>query len=431
MSGLAVGRIFGTEVRVHWSWVLVLALVLVLFAGDLGSGPGAWPAPVAWGVSGALALVVLASSVVHELAHVVVARRNAMGVPVVMVQLLGGPYVMQTRPRNPGQELRGALVGPALSLVLSIGLLIVYGVLAAIFGDLDHASVPAQAFEFVALMGSLFNVVLAAVNLIPGYPLDGARIVHALAWFAVKDEAAATKWAVRIGRYVGATILSVGAVILVLADPLIGLGLAIPGWLIMGSSRLLDRRSFLQGLLAGLRVSDATETDPARVPPQLTLDVFASSYVEDLMGAAALVARGSELLGLIGTNQIRKIPRRRWAETRTEQAMVPIASVPEARADEELWPALELLEGSGLDALLVPGITVPGDTTTDSSAAVSATSDAGDVAGGEAAAAPDGHDTALFPGLMSRRSAARLVRDRAEEKRRLAIATGLGRNGRR
>jgi predicted transcriptional regulator len=116
----------------------------------------------------------------------------------------------------------------------------------------------------------------------------------------------------------------------------------------------------------------------------LTLDVFAAPYLGEMLGAAALVERGSELLGLIGTAQIRKIPRRTWAETRTEQVMVPIAAVPQANGDSELWSALETLEQSGLDALVV--------------------------------ATPEGE-----PSLFSRRSAAQLVHERAvEEQKRLA-----------
>ena len=81
---------------------------------------------------------------------------------------------------------------------------------------------------------------------------------------------------------------------------------------------LLDRRQTLQNLVAGLHVSDAEDTEAARVPPQLTLDVFAAEYLAERLGAAALVERGSELLGLIGTAQIRRIPRRTWPRTHTE-----------------------------------------------------------------------------------------------------------------
>lgn len=184
-----------------------------------------------------------------------------------------------------------------------------------------------------------------------------------------------------------------GAITMAVADPFAGLGLAVAGWLILGSSHLLDRRALLQGLVAELRAGDATDPDPARVPPQLTLDVFAGAYLGELLGTAALVERGAELLGLIGTAQIRRIPRRSWTSTRTEQVMVPIGNVPRVTADTGLWAALETLERSGLDALLI----------------------------GTA-----GSDSAV----VTRRSAARLIHAKAEEQQREKLATGQDKRGR-
>jgi hypothetical protein len=147
--------------------------------------------------------------------------------------------------------------------------------------------------------------------------------------------------------------MALGVSVVVLVDLLPGAALVLAGWLLVGSSRILDRRLMLQNLIAGARVSDAADSDFARLPPQLTLDVFAGEYLGEKLGAAALVERGEELLGLIGTMQIRKISRRKWPTIRTEQAMIPLASVARTAGDVELWTALEALERSGLDAMLI------------------------------------------------------------------------------
>ncbi|MGA3056578.1 MAG: site-2 protease family protein [Candidatus Limnocylindrales bacterium] len=388
-----LGRLFGTEVRAHWSWIPILAFITVVFGLELTSGGGSdWPALLAWGTSIATAALVFVSVTAHELAHVAVARRNGMEGPVVVVQLLGGTFVMEVRPRTPGQEFRTALAGPALSLAATVILgaaaaLLTYGAI-----DIDRAPQGLQAIQFVIVMVCVFNAFLGFVNLIPGYPMDGARILHAVAWRRTGQEAAATAAAVRVGRYVGGGLMVTGAVTMAVTDPFAGLALVIAGWLILGSSRLLDRRALLQGLVAGVRVSDATDPDPARVPPQLTLDVFAGDYLGELLGTAALVERGAELLGLIGTAQIRRIPRRSWTSIRTEQVMVPIANVPRVSADTGLWAALETLERSGLDALLV---------------------------------GPAGSALAL----VTRRSAARLVHAKAEEQQREKLVTGQDKRG--
>jgi hypothetical protein len=176
-------------------------------------------------------------------------------------------------------------------------------------------------------------------------------------------------------------------------DPTAGLCLGVGGWLIAGSSRVLERRAQLRSLMTGLCVADAGDPDVARIPPQLTLDVFAGGYLAERTGTAALVERGTALLGLIGTNQIRRVPRRAWPNTHTEQIMVPIGSVPSAARDSDLWSALEVLERTGLDAMLVSG-------------------------------SEDG------PVLMTRRAAGRLVRERVEEQRRELLAGSQLKKGR-
>ncbi len=353
-SGVPLGRVFGTEIRAHWTWIFLLAFITVVLGEGLAAQANtnvdsAW----AWGSAIVTALLVFASVTVHELAHVVIARRNGIGANVVVIQLLGGTYLMEARPDNWGQELRAALAGPFVSVVLVLA----FGTIAAVsevgWGSSGNVPDSVAAVSFVSEILALFNLFLAATNLIPGYPMDGARIVHAVAWARSGRDEVATMVASRVGRMVGIGVMTLGVGAIIFVDLWPGLALLVAGWLLVGSSRLLDRRLFLQGLIAGAHVSDAADSDTARIPPQLTLDVFAGEYLGERLGGAALVERGEELLGLIGTAQIRRIPRRNWPAMRTEQAMVPLGSVPWARGDSDLWPALEVLERSGLDGLLI------------------------------------------------------------------------------
>jgi len=385
-SGVPLGRIFGTEIRAHWTWVFLLALITVVFGGELSAQTKDGFDPVwGWGTAIVTAVLVFASVTVHELAHVGIARRNGIGGNVVVVQMLGGTYLMEARPRTPGQELRTALAGPVLSLAMLLVFGAAAGFLELVWGASDNVPQGIAAAAFVADVLALFNLLLATINLIPGYPMDGARIVHAISWARSGSEEVATATASRVGRLVGVGVMLVGAALVPLTDLWPGLALIVAGWLLIGSSRVLDRRALLQSLIAGARVSDALDSEPARIPPQLTLDVFAGEYLGDRLGAAALVERGQELLGMIGTAQIRRIPRRKWPSMRTEQAMVPLGSVPRTSGDAELWPALEILERSGLDALLIGT--------------------------GEQVSA-----------LFTRRSAAHLIRQRAEEHAKQSAA---------
>jgi Zn-dependent protease len=353
-AGVPLVRLFGFEIRAHWTWVFLLAMVTVVFGAGLSGETNAGFDPVwGWGTAIVTAALVFASVTVHELAHAGIARRNGIGGDVVVVQMLGGTYLMEVRARTPGQEFRTALAGPVLSLVM----LSIFGGVAVLlelaWGASGNVPQGIAAAAFVTEVLALFNLFLAAINLIPGYPMDGARVVHAISWARSGREDKATATANRVGRLVGGCFILVGAALVPLIDLWPGLALMVAGWLLIGSSRVLDRRAMLQSLIAGAHVSDALDSAPARIPPQLTLDVFAGEYLGDRVGAAALVQRGQELLGMIGTAQIRRIPRRNWPLMRTEQAMVPIGSVPRTSGDAELWTALETLERSGLDALLI------------------------------------------------------------------------------
>jgi Zn-dependent protease len=383
-----LGRVFDTEVRAHWSWIIILAFIAVIFSTDLSaqaSSPAGWNLAWAWGTSIVTALLVFVSVVLHEIAHVAVASRNGMRTPAVVIQLIGGAFAMEIQPKNPGEEFRVAVAGSALSFLL----MLLFGGVTLLLGagpvDVNGAPLALQAVQFVTFILALFNGFLGGVNLLPGYPLDGARVAHAIAWRKTGSEVAATAIAVRLGRYLGLLLVATGVFVVFYGDATAGLSLGVAGWLIAGSSKVLDRRAQLRNLVAGLRVADAEDPDPARIPPQLTLDVFAGEYLAERMGTAALVERGSELLGLIGTAQIRRVPRRAWPNTHTEQVMVPIGSVPCAARDSDLWTALEVLERTGLDAMLVSG-------------------------------SEDG------PVLMTRRGAAQMVRERVEGQQRDLLA---------
>ena len=353
-SGIPLGRAFGIEIRAHWTWIFLLALITVVFGEGLSAQTDAgFDTAWGWGTAIVTAILVFASVSVHELAHVALARRNGIGGNVVVIQLLGGTYLMEVRPLGWREELRVALAGP----LVSVALVAVFGVMAGAlelgWGGSKNVPQGIAAASFVAEVLALFNFLLAVTNMIPGYPMDGARVVHAVAWARSGRDDVATAVASRVGRIVGFGVMAAGGAIVVFVDLWPGLALIVAGWLLVGSSRILDRRLMLQNLIGGARVADAADSDFARVPPQLTLDVFAGEYLADRLGGAALVERGEELLGLIGTAQIRRIPRRNWPSMRTEQAMVPLASVPRADGDDALWPTLETLERSGLDALLI------------------------------------------------------------------------------
>jgi Zn-dependent protease len=388
----ALGRFGGTEVRVHWTWVPILAFIAVALGLDVTTSVSDWPAMVAWSAACATAALVLLSSVAHELAHVVVARRDGTVVPTIVVQLLGGPFVMSVTPRRPGEELRLAIAGPLVSLAILAVCVVAGVVVTEIWPPEKDAPLAAQGVLFLAVWLGFYNGFLAFTSLIPGFPFDGGRIVHSLAWRHTGSEERATIITGRFCRFTGLFLLGTGLAISLIGYLMLGLMLIIVGGQLTGSAGFVERRGALQGLITPLRAGEAAEANQARVPAQLTLDVFAGAYVGEGAGTVALVERGDDLVGMIGAAQIRRVPEKRWKTTRTEQAMVPIDGVPTVTADASLWNAMEILDRTGLDAILI--------------------------------ALADG-----ARGVLTRRSAALLVKARAQQEGRMDIFEGRKRRG--
>ncbi len=377
-TAVPIGRFMGSEIRAHWTWVIALA-VLVVLGENLAADPTIgldtnW----AWASAILAAALVFVSVVLHEISHIWSCRRNGLDGGVAVIQLVGGTYLSDVRPRTAGQEFRISAIGPLVSVIVTGFFGLAAGALIVAYGNVQDVPQEIAAAAAITQLVFIYNLFVLLVNLVPGYPFDGARIVHAIAWSRTGSEEGATAASSRVSRLVGMAVVLLGALVAV-EDLIPGIVIAVAGWFTMISSRVMDRRLVLKELVAGAHVSDALDDDVPRVPPQLTLDVYASEYLAERFGAAALVERGEQLLGLIGTAQIRRIPRRKWQLTRTEQAMVPLTDVPHARLEDDLWPALESMERSGLDGLLI---------------------DAGE----------------RVTSLLTRRSAARLIRERAQRQ---------------
>ncbi|HMI93041.1 MAG TPA: site-2 protease family protein, partial [Polyangiales bacterium] len=251
-TGFALGRLFGIQVRIDWS----LSFIFGLIALDLGAGVfprwhPEWSAPLCWGVALAAAVLFFASVLAHELSHALVARARGIAVPRITLFLFGGVAELAEEPRTPGSELLIAIVGPLTSLAIGAGALLLSGWLAApLLPDVNHATlesaeVLARLDPFTTLLLWLgpVNVTLGLFNLIPGFPLDGGRVLRAVLWAITRDAAKATRWAARSGQLVAVFMMVGGAMLALGGNTMQGVWLALLGWfLYKAASNSLDRR---------------------------------------------------------------------------------------------------------------------------------------------------------------------------------------------
>lgn len=347
MNGVPVGRILGFEVRIHLSWVLILALVAVVVVGQLElAAPDADPA-ARWIVGALIAAAFLASVLAHELGHALVARRRGIRTGPITLYFFGGSALLEGDVERPSDEAAISAAGPVVSL--AIGVLLCAAAVALPTGSSELAAATAA----VVLTLGVLNLILGAVNLIPGFPLDGGRLLRAVVWARTGDRGRGTRVAATTGRVIGWTVVGGGIAVVLNGDLTNGLMLGVSGWFLANASRAVVRQQAVEELLRRVTVGEAMERDVPSVPAQLTIDTFAEQLFGEDGVSTVPVVRDDEVVGVIGPAQLRSVARGSWTTTRAEQLMVGAADVPLLAPGDSVWSALDRLRRSGLDGIPV------------------------------------------------------------------------------
>ncbi|HEX3265550.1 MAG TPA: site-2 protease family protein [Candidatus Limnocylindrales bacterium] len=345
--GIPIARVFGIEIRVTLGWAIVLAVVAVIAVGQLTTVDPTLPSHIAWLLGGIVALGFFLSSVTHDLAHALVARRRGVDVESILVSFFGGATPLDPSSPDPRHDAAIAASGPVASI----------GIALALLGLTAGATALGESFS--AAVGVLavlvfLNLVLGIVNLVPAYPLDGGRIVRDLAWRRSGSERSGMQAASRTGRLTGYVVIAAGLAVLLLEGGYTGAMLALTGWFLVLSANSLRDRVRLDDLVGGRTVADAMEKDPVTVTPALTVDTFASQLLDRGSSLTAVpVVHDDRIVGLLGVRQVRAMRPGDWTTTRVSDVMVEPPKLSFLAPDEPLKQALERIHRAGVDGLPV------------------------------------------------------------------------------
>lgn len=346
--GIPIARIFGIEIRMQLGWVVVLALVAVIAVGQLTQVNPELEMLAAWFLGGIVALGFFASSVTHDLAHAIVARRRGVEVRSIAVSFFGGATPLDPSSPDPGDDAVIAASGPIASIIVG-------GVLFALMvgaGGIGGEGFTAAAGVLAVLV--FLNLILGVVNLVPAYPLDGGRIIRDLAWRRSGSERSGWRAAARSGRFTGLVVIGVGVAVLVAEGDVTGAMIALTGWFFVLSSNTVRDRIRLDDLVGDHVVRDAMDEATATVSPNLTVDTFAAQLLDGETALTAVpVVEGDSIVGVLGAAQVKRIRRTEWANTRVENVMAKPPKVTFLAPTDSLKQGLERVFRASLDGLPV------------------------------------------------------------------------------
>jgi Zn-dependent protease/predicted transcriptional regulator len=355
-----VGRVAGVEVRVDSSWAVIALLItysmylrISLLYRDLSTGG-------AVGLALLSAVLFFGSVLVHELAHALVSQARGIRVQDITLFLFGGATRARVESRGPGDEFLIAAVGPLTSALLA-GL---FGIVAGLGRDLLSRPL-AGTFGYLAWV----NLVLAVFNLIPGFPLDGGRLLRSAIWKATGSLGRATRIASVSGQAVGWLLVAGGVAFLLAGDLAGGIWFAFIGWFLVQAARSSYQELQLQQLLRGVEAEDVMAANLLRIPPELSLQEAVDDYFMRYDHGAFPVDEQGRTIGLLTLRGVRRVPREQWPTRRVRDHMVPLGDqvvvAPDARMDGVVG---KLQDGEAGRVLVVQdgevvGIITPSDLT--------------------------------------------------------------------
>jgi Zn-dependent protease/CBS domain-containing protein len=311
--------LFGFEVKLDLSWLLLALLI----SWSLGAGifPEEYPdlpKNVYMWMGIASAIGVFFSIVFHEFSHSLVARQFGLPIKGITLFIFGGVAEMEKEPPSPKSEFLMAAAGPLASFLLAF----------LLFQAESLATAKSWPVSFVGVLDKLayINVVVAIFNLVPAFPLDGGRMLRALLWQLKNDMRVATQVSSRIGAGFGMAMILVGGFSFIQGNYVGGMWWVLIGIFLRGAAKASYQQLLLQEVLRDKPVRDFMQRNPVTVSPSTSVADWIENYVYEYHFKMFPVVEDSRLLGCIGVDKIKQIPRSDWPRKTVSDIMEPVSA---------------------------------------------------------------------------------------------------------
>jgi Zn-dependent protease/CBS domain-containing protein len=347
-ANIKLGKIHGIEIGLHYSWFIIAALIVFSLGEHFRQVNSNWSTSEIWITALLTAVLFFVTLLLHELAHSLVAQARGLKVRGITLFALGGVSQIEGDAPDAKTEFWIAIAGPISSLIIGFGCLAI----AAGLGWRRPAE-PQTGVTAVLVWLGYINVALAIFNMIPGFPLDGGRVLRSIVWAITKNADRSTRIAARIGEVVAFLFILDGIWQFFSGAGFSGLWIAFIGWFLMDAARTSYAQVEMTTAFQGMRVAEVMSRDCVAVNRGMSLQEFVDTYLLKTGQRCFAVEDQGRLVGLITPRDVGAIPRDRWDKTTVREAMRPLEKLHIITPDTQVLDALKLMAGNDVNQLPV------------------------------------------------------------------------------
>ena len=341
-SQIKLGKIFGIKIGLHYSWFLIALLLVLSLSGDFRASHPQWSNGLVLALAVAAAILFFVSLLLHEFSHSLVARACGLSVREITLFALGGVSQIERDAASAKNEFWVALVGPLTSVLIGLTCLT-----AAKIVDLIAAS---PVMVMLSWLGYI-NLGLAVFNMLPGYPLDGGRILRAIIWWKTGDLDRSTRAAARTGQAVATIFIAIGIIEFFGGGRIGGLWIAFIGWFLLQAAGESYLEIGLKRDLDTVRVADVMTRNGPTVDGYQNTQVFVDNELLRTGRRCFVVVENGRVAGSVTPHEVKKVDRAKWPFVTLHEIMRPLEQMRTVTPDASLASALLLMGREDLNQL--------------------------------------------------------------------------------
>ncbi len=341
-------RIFGIQIGLNYSWLLIAVLIVFSLAGRFAATNREWGANVIWGLAILTTLLFFAAIIIHELSHAAVAKARGLPVRSITLFALGGVAQIEKEASDAKTEFWMGIAGPITSALIGV---VCLGI-AAGFGWTPTGIRQSPPAAMLGWLG-VINIALAVFNMIPGFPLDGGRVLRAVVWWITGSASRATRVATTIGQLIAFAFIIIGLFRFFNGAGFAGLWLTFIGWFLLDAARSTYAQFETIERLRGVRVRDIMAGDWPVIDAKTNLETFVHDHLLKSGKRCFVVEENGHVAGIVTPHEVKDVDREKWSQLNVREVMLPLEKLHAVKPGTSLTEALETMGREDINQLPV------------------------------------------------------------------------------